>query len=245
MLRTISFFVATVIYMIIVFPTWPVAFFLKLIKQEKACNYMMFGIVKFACKVALILIGVHIDEVKGLENITKEPALYITNHRSIFDIIILYTFMKFPTGFVAKKEMKKVPVFSVWMWWVKCLFLDREDIRQGLKTINQGAEQLKAGINMSIFPEGTRNKDDSKTTLLPFHGGSFKMAVKADAPIVPVAIYGSAHCFEEDFPKMHSTHVRVTFGAPIYVKELDKKDQRFLGQYVQDQVQTMLNDFEK
>lgn len=245
MFRTILFFVATVLYMIVVFPSWPIAGFLKLIKKEDACNKMMFGIVKFACKVALVLIGVHIDEVKGKENITDEAALYITNHRSIFDIIILYTFMKFPTGFVAKKEMKKVPVFSVWMWWVKCLFLDREDIRQGLETINKGAEQLKSGINMSIFPEGTRNKDNSKTTLLPFHGGSFKMAVKSGAPIVPVAIYNSANCFEADFPKMHKTHVKVTFGEPIYVQNLDKKEQRFLGQYVQDKVQLMLNEFEQ
>ena len=71
-----------------------------------------------------------------------------------------------------------------------CLFLDRKDIKQGLKTILEGIEKVKSGISICIFPEGTRNKVND--TFLPFHEGSFKIAEKSGCPIIPMSIYNSA-----------------------------------------------------
>ena len=89
-----------------------------------------------------------------------------------------------PTGYVAKREMLRYPLRNVWMYFLHCLFLDRSDLKKGLKTILEGVEKVKSGISICIFPEGTRN--DTDQDFLPFHEGSFKIAEKATAPIVPI-----------------------------------------------------------
>ena len=83
-------------------------------------------------------------------------------------------------GFFAKKEMEKVPLLSTWMKRLHCLFLDRNDLKQGLKTILTAIEKVKSGISICIFPEGTRNKNEDELDMLPFHEGSFKIAAKAN-----------------------------------------------------------------
>ena len=84
-----------------------------------------------------------------------------------------------------------------------------------------------------IFPEGTRNKNDSELELLPFHEGSFKIAVKSGCPIIPVSITNSSALFEDHFPFVKAVPVIIEYGAPIYPKDLPREEQKFLGKYVQ------------
>lgn len=101
-------------------------------------------------------------EVRGYENIPQDrPVLYVGNHRSYFDILVGYTTVPGLMGFVAKKEMEKIPLLSKWMLNVNCLFLDRNNIKEGLKTILAGIEKVRRGVSVWIFPEGTRNKMNS------------------------------------------------------------------------------------
>ena len=192
-------------------------------------------------KVVLFLSGVT-TTVKGLENLPKdgEAVLFVGNHHGFFDTIISYTYMKPRTGFVAKKEIEKVPLLNIWMKYLYCLFLDREDIKQGLKTILQAADYVKSGISVCIFPEGTRNKNADETDMLPFHDGSFKIATRAKSPIIPVAISNSANIWEANFPKMSPTHVVIEYGKPIIPSELDRDTQRHLGAYTQSIIKEML-----
>lgn len=98
-------------------------------------------------------------EVKGLENIPDDTSvLFASNHKSYFDIVTTYQYMKRPTGYIAKAEMKKIPLLSWIMYFVNCLFLDRENPRKGLKTIQKGTDYLQNGVSMFICPEGTRSK---------------------------------------------------------------------------------------
>lgn len=162
---------------------------------------------------------------KGLENIPKDEAcLFVSNHRSYFDILIHHEALDRPLGFVAKVELKKVPLLPLYMDDIGCLFLDRKDIKQGLETINKGAENLKMGHSMVLFPEGTRNQKDE---LLPFKDGGFKMAEKAKCPIVPVAISGSDLCLESA-PKnrIRGHKVIIEYGKPIYPTELPPKERK-------------------
>ena len=129
----------------------------------------------------------------GEENVPKDtPVLYIGNHRSFFDVPLTYPRCPIRTGYIAKKEMEKVPLLSTWMKRLHCLFLDRNDLKQGLKTILTAIGKVKSGISICIFPEGTRNKNEDELDMLPFHEGSFKIAAKANCPIIPMAISGSA-----------------------------------------------------
>lgn len=195
--------------------------------DKKAKDYSSLRIVQWGFRVILWIGGVKIT-VKGKENIPDEAALFVGNHRSYFDILILYIQCERLTGFVAKDSIEKVPSLRVWMRYLYCLFLDRKNPRAGMKTILQAIEYIKQGISICIFPEGTRN-DGEELSMLPFKEGSFKIATKTGCPIVPVSINNSAEIFENHLPRMKKTHVVVEYGTPIYPKELDKEDQKFIG----------------
>lgn len=177
----------------------------------------------------------------GEENVPKDtPVLYIGNHRSYFDIVLTYSRCPIRTGYIAKKEMERYPLLSNWMKYLHCLFLDRKDIKQGLKTILAAIDKIKSGISICIFPEGTRNRNEDELDMLPFHEGSFKIATKAKCPIIPVAISNSANIFEAHFPKITPVRVVVEYGRPIYPDELSKEDKKHIGEYTQNIIHEML-----
>ena len=171
---------------------------------------------------------------------TDVPVLYIGNHRSFFDVPITYPRCPIRTGYIAKKEMEKIPLLSTWMKRLHCLFLDRNDLKQGLKTILTAIEKVKSGISICIFPEGTRNKNEDELDMLPFHEGSFKIAAKTNCPIIPMAISGSADIWENHFPRVKKTHVILEYGKPIYIDQLEKEDKKHLGAYTQNIIHEML-----
>ena len=201
---------------------------------------LAFRFVTDTFRVIRFLAGAKVTVI-GKERIPDDSAvLYIGNHRGFFDIIILYTLVPGLTGFVAKEEIKKVPILNLWMVYMNCLFLNRKDVREGLKTILEGIEKMKSGISMCIFPEGTRSKGESEVDMLPFKEGSFKLAEKSGCPIVPVALRNTANCLEKQFPRIHKTHVTVEFGEPIYMNELEKEDKKFIGAYTRNIIIDML-----
>ena len=179
--------------------------------------------------------------VRGLENIPKDSAvLYVGNHRSYFDILVGYTTVPGLMGFVAKKEMLRYPLLSDWMVNVNCLFLDRDDIKAGLKMILDGIEKVKNGVSVWIFPEGTRNRHDDILELLPFKEGSLKIAEKSGCPVVPVAMFGTADVFEKHIPFIRPAHVIVEYGKPFYIKELEPENRKKAGTYTRDVIIGML-----
>ena len=120
----------------------------------------------------------------GEENVPKDtPVLYIGNHRSYFDIVLSYSRCPIRTGYIAKKEMERYPLLSNWMRYLHCLFLDRKDIKQGLKTILTAIEKIKSGISICIFPEGQLTRTG---TLCAARRGLEMLAKKSRCPIVPI-----------------------------------------------------------
>ena len=206
--------------------------------NKKAKDYSSLRIVQWGFRVILWIAGTKITVI-GKENMPNEAALYVGNHRSFFDILIMYTQCKDLTGFVAKDSLGKIPSLRVWMRYVYCLFLDRKDIKQGMKTILQAIEYVKQGVSIAIFPEGTRN-DGEELSMLPFKEGSFKIALKTGCPIVPVAINNSAEIFENHFPKLKKTHVVIEYGKPIYPSELDNDEKKHVGVSCQNIIREML-----
>lgn len=195
-------------------------------------NKSSLAIVNWAFRVVLFLAGTNVT-VKGEENVPKdEPVLYIGNHRSYFDIILTYVRVPRPTGYIAKKEMLRWPLLVNWMRNLHCLFLDRNDVKQGLKVILSAIDKVNSGISICIFPEGTRNKTNH--TFMEFHEGSFKIATKTGCPIVPMTIYNSADIFEDHLPKIKKANVILEYGKPIYIKDLPKEDQKKIGAYTQN-----------
>ena len=195
------------------------------------------AIVQWAFRVILFLAGTKVT-VKGEENVPKdEPVMYIGNHRSYFDNVITYARVPGLTGYVAKKEMLKWPLLVNWMRNLHCLFLDRNDVKQGLKTILAAIDKVKSGISICIFPEGTRNRVNH--TFLKFHEGSFKIASKTGCAIVPMCLYNSADIFEDHIPWIKKTNVILEYGKPFYIKDLPKEDQKKAGVYSQNLIKDM------
>ena len=158
------------------------------------------AIVNWAFRWVIRLSGTKVIAI-GEENIPTDTAvLYVGNHRSFFDVVLTYVRVPRPTGYIAKKEMLKWPLLNIWMKDLHCLFLDRQDIKAGLKTILQAIEKAKNGISICIFPEGTRNKNKDELELLPFHEGSFKIASKSGCAIIPMAMNNTAEIFEAHMP---------------------------------------------
>ena len=236
MIRFICVVVFLILFLILTIPVFFIEWLIGKFNRN-ARDYSCLRIVQWGFKAILKVTGVH-TTVIGFENIPDEPVLFIGNHRSFFDILLTYSRCPRLTGYVAKKEMEKIPLLSTWMRFVYCLFLDRENPKEGLKTILQAIDYVKQGISICIFPEGTRSKDGK---MLPFKEGSMKMATKTGCPIIPIAISNSAQIWEAHFPKMKPAHVVVEYGAPIYPKELSKEEQKFIGAYTQQKIQEMLD----
>lgn len=197
-------------------------------------------IVQGAFKIILFLSGCKLTVI-GEEHVPKDEAvLYIGNHRSFFDVVITYARCPGLTGYLAKKEIEKVPFLSTWMRYLYCLFLDRKDIKQGLKTILTAIDHVKQGISIFIFPEGTRSTGADQTELLPFREGSFKVATKTDCLIVPVAITNTSQILEDHFPFIKSTQVTLEYGKPFRPSELSKEDRKVIGSYTRDIIQKMV-----
>ena len=193
------------------------------------------AIVSWAFNVVLFISGVK-RTVIGEENVPKDTAvLYVGNHRSIFDIVLAYPRVPAPTGFIAKKEILKVPLLNIWMIYMDCLFLDRKDIRKGMEMILTAIDKVKNGISIFIYPEGTRNKTDAP--LGEFHKGSFKIAQKTGCPIIPVVINHSDEILEKHMPFIKRTHVTIEYCKPIIPGELSKEDQKNIDKYVHDVVE--------
>ena len=188
------------------------------------------AIVNWAFRVIIFFAGTKVTVI-GEENVpTDRAVLYIPNHRSYFDIVLTYVRVPRPTGYIAKKEMERIPSLSQWMRNLHCLFLDRENIKEGLKTILTAIEKIKSGISICIFPDGTRNTESDE--FLPFHDGSFKIAEKSGCPIIPVTINNSAAVFEDHLPWIRKAHVIIEYGSPIEVSQLSKEEKRNLSQTV-------------
>ena len=138
--------------------------------------------------------------------------------------------------------MLKIPFLRIWMKRLHCLFLNRTDIKAGMKMILTGIDQIKNGISMCIFPEGTRSLSESETQMLPFKEGSFKMAEKTGCAIIPMAMVHTADIFEKHVPFIRRTRVILTYGEPVYVKELEKDQKKHLGSYMQGIIREMLEE---
>lgn len=206
----------------------------KVSKQTKDIRSLR--IVQGAFKIILFLSGVK-TTVIGAENIPEsEPVLYIGNHRGFYDVIVSYTLMKGATGFVAKKEMHNVLIVRKWMKNLYCLFLDRDNIKEGLKTILQGIDYIKDGKSIVIFPEGTRNKGEG---VQEFHAGSFKFAEKTGCKIIPMVQNNTEAVFENQLPFLKSAHTVIEFGKPIDLNTLSKEERKNIASYTHDIIEKM------
>ena len=235
MIRFICVCIVVIGYLILSIPIllveWVIGKFNKRAKDISSLRIIQ-AVFRFILKIT----GADIT-VKGHENVPADTAvLYIGNHRRFFEILLTYVLCPDVTGYVAKKEMESIPLLSIWMRYLHCLFLDRKNIKEGMKTILLAIEEMKNGISICIFPEGTRNNGE-ELSMLPFRDGALKIAEKTGCAIIPISMNNTADIFEAHFPRVKKVHVVIEYGKPIYPKELDKETRKHLGIYCHDLIQ--------
>lgn len=231
MIRFICIVIFVILFLIVTIPVLIVEWLLHKFHPH-ASDISSLRIVQRAFRVILKITGVK-TTVIGEENIPDEPVLFIGNHRSYFDILLTYSRCKRVTGYIAKKEMTRYLTLTSWMKRLHCLFLDRKNPKEGLKTILQAIEDIKEGISICVFPEGTRNRGE-ELSMLPFRDGALKIATKTGCAVIPISMNNTAEIFENHLPKIKKTHVVIEYGKPIYPDQLDKDTKKHIGDYVEN-----------
>ena len=161
-------------------------------------------------------------DVKGLENLPKdETVLFVANHQSYLDIPLLMSVIDVPKGFIAKKELESWPAVSYWMKKIRCVFMDRDNMRKSAESIVEGIKILKSNYSMVIFPEGTRSNGGPHGE---FKAGSFKLATKPKVAIVPVTIDGTYKILSGKFHMVKKSNVAITIHPKIDTKTLTNEE---------------------
>ncbi|HOW45038.1 MAG TPA: lysophospholipid acyltransferase family protein [Candidatus Aminicenantes bacterium] len=175
-------------------------------------------------------------EVAGTENLPRTGGvLLVANHQGAFDIPLLIGYLPGIKGFVSKKENFRLPLVSSWMRRLGCIVIDRGDLRQSAGAIARGIDALRAGRTLVIFPEGTRSKSGR---LGLFKEGSFKLATRSGAAVVPLTIDGSWRLLEGNRNRIGPGTVRLTVHPPLAAG--DARDKAALAERVRGIVASAL-----
>lgn len=232
--RTVWYYTGFWVYQLLVFPFMFVVLCQKALGRDEVVLAMLKKQIWGWTRFTFWLSGVKVHVV-GAENLPeKGPAYYVSNHQGAMDIPLLLYIIRHPVGFVAKIELKKLPLMSTWMKLIGCRFLDRKDPRKAIDFIKLCVRDLNEGRSLIVFPEGTRSKGPE---MLPFHKGSLRPVVTADVWVVPVAICDSWKRREALGGWMTPGSVTVSVLPPVYTGDLSREARKNLGDTLRERIQ--------
>lgn len=178
----------------------------------------------------------------GVENLPSENGfMFYPNHQGLYDVLAIIEACPRPFGVVNKKEVQNIPFLKQVFACLKAYAIDREDVKQAIRVIAEVTEQVKNGKNYLIFAEGTRSRNGNK--LLEFKGGSFKCAMKAKCPIVPIAIIDSYKSFDTNSIKKLT--VQVHFLKPLLYEEYKDLKSNEIAKIVRGRIEDTIKNNEK
>ncbi|GAB6391390.1 MAG: 1-acyl-sn-glycerol-3-phosphate acetyltransferase [Treponematales bacterium] len=222
MIKTAAIFFLAGFTLLLVVPVGVVCFVLSFLGFRRLMAQVVYRVAQGWARLLVGVSGCAV-EVSGRENIPRRGGVcFVSNHGSIFDIVLALAFAGRPFGFIAKKELLLIPFLNMWISILGGLFIDRARPRKALATIAGGVRRLRSGGGVLIFPEGHRSRGQG---LLPFRGGAFKLAALSGVPVVPVAIAGSYEVFEKT-GRVRAVPVRLVFCPPIDPASLPQEDRR-------------------
>lgn len=178
----------------------------------------------------------------GFENIPKESGFILfPNHQGLFDVLAFLESCPTPFSVVIKKEAANIILVKQIRVLLKGLSIDREDIRQSMNVIMQMTKEVKEGRNYIIFAEGTRSKKQNQVQ--DFKGGSFKSAINAKCPIVPVAILDAFKAF--DTKSIKPVTVQVHYLKPLYYEEYKDLKSMDIAKIVKERIENCISQHEQ
>ncbi|KAJ5151165.1 1-acyl-sn-glycerol-3-phosphate acyltransferase [Penicillium canariense] len=168
--------------------------------------------------------GVKFDIIEGEEHLTTRPAIFIGNHQTELDVLMLGAIFPPYCSVTAKKSLRNVPFLGWFMALSRTVFIDRANRENAMKAFDGAVEEMRTyRQSVFIFPEGTRSYSD-EPMLLPFKKGAFHLAVKAGVPIVPVVTENYSHIMSPRNLRFNAGSIKVKVLPPIITKDLTPAD---------------------
>ncbi|HEY8122828.1 MAG TPA: lysophospholipid acyltransferase family protein [Myxococcota bacterium] len=174
-------------------------------------------------------------QASGLEHVAAtRTAVYMSNHQSVLDIGAIVKSLPVSWRFVAKKELTYIPFFGWALALSDQIVIDRGNRRRSVESLRRAAERIRGGINVIIFPEGTRSPDG---TLQELKSGGFHLALDAQVPVIPVTVSGSRQLTPKRSLQVRSGTIKIVYGEPIPTAGLGARDREALKQRVAEAIQ--------
>lgn len=187
--------------------------------------------------LGLGLSGIRV-KIEGLENVPLDrAAVFCANHQSNVDPPVLFHALHPRLHILYKHEIDQIPVLARAFRMGGFIPIDRRNKESALRSIDTGAESLRAGHSFLIFPEGTRSKTDE---MLPFKKGGFRMAIKAGAPMVPVAISGGRAAMVRGSSIIRPVTLTIRIGTPVETRGLEVENRDQLIERVRQEIATLI-----
>jgi 1-acyl-sn-glycerol-3-phosphate acyltransferase len=186
-------------------------------KADFLYNFAMKGV-----KTALRIAGVRAT-IEGREKLDPSRSyIFMCNHVSNLDAPIVVPALPGRTSILVKKELFRVPIFGWAMRMASLVPVDRSDRESAIASIGRAAEVMKAGLHMTIYPEGTRSMDGR---LLPFKKGPFHLAIDSGVPIAPITVVGTQNMMPKGGIRIYPGTARVIFHEPIDSSRFQDRDE--------------------
>lgn len=227
---------------------WIVMLFLLVVYTE--ITFLLFAknkpktsMVKHKLATQMLSMPLHLLNMRmkivGKENLPSDPGFSIyVNHTSMMDVpLLMYKLYDYPVAFLEKEIVAKAPFIGKWTPELGCVTIDRSNDRKGAESIINVIKNVKSGLSMVIFPEGTRNKEVG--SLLEFKQGSFKVALKSKAPLVPITIVKPKNYNQIKWP--FKRRVTVVVHKPIAFEDYKNMKTLELSKYIEKIIASSLN----
>jgi len=168
------------------------------------------------------LVGIKIREI-GKENIKKgQNYIFMSNHASNLDPPVEIPRIRERCSVLVKKELFRIPILGTGMRIARLVPVDRSNREAAIESVREGVDVLRTGLNMLIYPEGTRTPDGK---LLPFKKGPFHLAMESGVPVLPLTIVGSYEAWPKQRFALRPGAVTVVYHPPIDPKDHKDRDQ--------------------
>ena len=238
-MRTILFLIYLGIHFLFSMVTLIPAFLLRIAGQKKASSKYIHRLAQWYARHFITVAGARV-EISGLNHLPETDSLcFVSNHQGIADIPLIVGWIPKPIGFIAKKELKLIPAVNVWIKALGGVFIDRKNPRKSKLSIEKGAISIQEGSSIVIFPEGTRARSNN---MGKFKQGSLKLAIQANAMIVPVTIINSFRLFEET-GRLRKSRVKIFIHSPVDPSKVTHDNLKSLIQELEDTVKKPLLEY--
>ena len=225
--RSVATYLIASFYVLV---TGPVGMLLAILFRWKS---LLYALGHAGVRLGLTLAGIRY-RIAGSEHLPLgRAAVYCSNHESNVDPPLLFEALHPRMHIVYKHEIDQIPVLARAFRLGGFISIDRRRKESAMRSIERGAQSLRAGNSFLIFPEGTRSRTDE---LLPFKKGGFIMAIKAQAPIVPVAVQGGRAAMQKGSAIIRPVTISIRVGRPIETLGLTLKDRDTLIAQVRERI---------